>query len=667
MIMVFFGLFSVNADAAVPYPRIKPPAPNLSEYLGDRDSKLFRAALKAADNKKWASVKAAQKQINDPVAKDVLAWIHAYRNKTSNFKDLSYVVQNLNDWPRMVPIQARAEDRLFNTPMAPSRTIDWFVTRDPVSGEGRVALAKAFFAQRDYASGQKWLELAWRESKLTREGQKKVFSQYKSRLTTTDHAMRADHLIWQGRGHFSKAQALLPHMNKGDRALMDARMRVSGNRNGMDAAINRVPKNLQNSPGLLYERARWRRRKKTKNYAMPVYLNLRSAPTSEKGKERVWKEKKLMAYWAIDEKRYRDAYQLSLNHGFTQGSGFAEAEFLAGWVSLVKLNKPAQALAHFERLKEGVTYPVSLSRANYWIARTHEATNNGMSMIYYADAARFSNTFYGFLAADKASMGPATVFLPNEANTDAVNSDFYGDRRVRAMHLLGEAREEHYFNLFAFHLDDVVETPQHLSLLSALGKEYGYMKPSVRAAKQAARFQSMLTESGYPLPEAITTLSNKFDKPFVLAIARQESEFNHLAVSSAKAYGLMQMINSTAKATARKHRIPYSRSRLASDINYNANLGALHLNDLLKQFDGSYIMAAAAYNAGPHRVRSWVKAYGDPRDSDLDPIDWMESIPFSETRNYVQRVMENMQVYEARLNGNTAQNKMQRYITQGSF
>ena len=206
-----------------------------------------------------------------------------------------------------------------------------------------------------------------------------------------------------------------------------------------------------------------------------------------------------------------------------------------------------------------------------------------------------------------------------------------------------------------------------LSLLAKLAKDYGYMKPSVRAAKQAGRLDTMLTESGYPKPEVITNLPAKFDIPFVLAIARQESEFNTNAASGAKAYGMMQMINSTARATARKAKIPYRRSWLTSNPEYAANLGSHHLHDLLRRYDGSYIMAAAAYNAGPHRVKTWNKSYGDPRLGEIDPIDWLESLPFSETRNYIQRVMENMEVYRARLNNNQAELKLVHHLNQGAF
>jgi len=393
--------------------------------------------------------------------------------------------------------------------------------------------------------------------------------------------------------------------------------------------------------------------------ALPVYLQIKDAPKTEKGKERLWRERKIMAYWAIEERRFQDAYNLTLNHGMDRGSGFAEAEFLGGWLALQHLGQPAKAIEHFERLRSGVTYPVSVSRAGYWLGRAHDAQGSFEARVHYGDAAQFSNTFYGFLAAEKLNQG-GLIALPPEPVSEVTKITFAQDNRIRAMKLLGEAGEQHYYTLFSFHMDDEAESAEELSLLSQLGKEFGYMKPSVRAAKQASRFQTMLTDSGYPMPKAILDLPSKFDHPFVLAIARQESEFNLSAVSSARAYGMMQMINSTASATARKHRIPYSRSRLTRDIDYSAKLGALHLHDLLRKYDGSYIMSAAAYNAGPHRVKQWVAKYGDPRTGEIDPIDWLESIPFSETRNYIQRVMENTQVYRARMNGNVAANRVER-------
>jgi len=228
-----------------------------------------------------------------------------------------------------------------------------------------------------------------------------------------------------------------------------------------------------------------------------------------------------MAYWAISEKKYKEAYQISLHHGFTRGTEFAEAEFLAGWLALSKMNDPDRALRHFTRLRDGVGSPISLSRAHYWVGRAHKASNTGQEIAHFISAAQYPNTYYGMLAGDEIEGTSHRVNLP----------------------------------------------PEFVSL----AEDYGFMRPSLRAAKQAGRFQGMLTESGYPMVASIDALPKRdFEEAFVYAIARQESEFATNAVSSAKAYGMMQMINSTAKATARKHRIKYDLNRLATDGDYAA-------------------------------------------------------------------------------------------------
>ncbi len=667
MILLYVLLLPLSASATVPTPRLKPAPPALSSYMSETDARLFRKGLRSAKAYRWSDVANIIGQINDPVAKDTLRWIHAANDRNAPLETLSYVHHSLSDWPRMTTVRAKSEKRMFDENWTSKRVFAWFLGRsEPVSGEGRAALARAYYSQGDEANGDKYLRLAWRESRLTRDGQRKVFGLYKSKLSEEDHAVRADHLIWSGYRHYDKARALLPHMGREDRAVMNARMRLNRNSSGMDAAIRAIPNTRLSDPGFLYERAHWRRRKKTKTYALPIYLSSRTAPTSEVGKKVVWRDKKIMAYWAISENDMKEAYQLSLHHGFTRGTEFAEAEFLAGWLALTGLNEPDRALKHFTRLRDGVGSPISLSRAHYWVARSHEAKRDGQQDQHYRLAAQYPNTYYGMLAGIEVDGTSHRVSLPSEFISEQDKALFASDNRVRALHLLGEAGEERYFSQISYHMDDHVDSLSKLSLLSELAKDYGFMRPSLRAAKQAGRFQSMLTESGYPLVTSIDALpKQKFEEAFVYAIARQESEFAPNAVSTARAYGLMQMINSTAKATARKHRVKYDINRLSSDGDYAARLGALHLNDLLNQWDGSYILAAVSYNAGPHRAKQWIKTYGDPRSSQIDSIDWVEKIPFSETRNYVMRVMENMEVYRARLSNNSAPNRLEQDLTHG--
>jgi soluble lytic murein transglycosylase len=657
----------VTAQASVPAPRLKPAPPAMSAYMSETDAKRFRKGISAAKARRWSDVGRILGQINDPVAKDVLRWARAANDRNAPIETLRYVHQSLPDWPRMTTVRAEAERRMFDQGWTSQKVFEWFSGGvEPVSGEGRAALARAFYARGDEANGDKYLRLAWRESRLTRDRQKKIFGLYRSKLTKDDHAARADHLIWSGYRHYASARALLPHMGKHDRALMNARMKINRNASGMNAAIAAIPNSRLADPGLVYERGRWRRRKKSKNYALSTFMSARTAPTSDLGKKAMWREKKIMAYWAISEKDYKEAYQLSLHHGFERGTEFAEAEFLAGWLALTGMNEPERAARHFARLRDGVGSPISLARAHYWMGRASEAAGDGQQDQHYRLAAQYPNTYYGMLAGTEVDGPSHRVSLPPEFISEQDKAIFAADNRVRALHLLGEAGEERFFSQLSYHMDDEVESLSQLSLLSELAEDYGFMRPSLRAAKQAGRFQSMLTESGYPLVTAIDALPKQtFEEAFVYAIARQESEFAPNAVSTAKAYGMMQMINSTAKATARKHRIKYDVNKLASDGDYAAKMGALHLNDLLKQWDGSYILAAVSYNAGPHRAKQWIKKYGDPRTGNVDPINWVEKIPFSETRNYVMRVLENMQVYRARLNNGSTPNRLEQDLRRG--
>lgn len=667
MCVSFILSASLASAANIPTPRIKPEAPNISASLSKRDASNFRQGMRAADNRQWESVEKFYRRIEDPTAKRILLWRQAADDPYVSFSTLTDVVQNQSDWPRMTRIRAKAETHLFDRPLSPDETITWFLGAEPVSGEGRGALAHAYYKRGQDDIGDQWLRSAWRDSRLTRDRQKKLFSRYKSRLTADDHATRADHLVWQGRRLYPSAEGLLSLMDRPDRALLDARMRVGANRTGMDKAIKAVPSSHTDDAGLLYERARWRRRKRTETYALPVYLEIQTPPHSEKGKVRVWKDKKYMVYWALKNKKYSDAYKLTLHHGLTKGEHFADAEFLAGWISLTKLNKPEQALTHFTTLKGGVTLPVSSGRASYWQGRAADEMGDASATTYFAEAAKYPNVFYSQLASEKLAQGYAYISLPPEDDGSAVADTFEGRELTRALRMIGEVQSERTFNQFSFHMDDELDDVREITLLSGLAKQYGYMKPSVRAAKQAGRLDAMLTESGYPMPEIITNLDSKFDIPFVLAIARQESEFNTRARSHAKAYGMMQMINATAKSTARNSGVRYNKSWLIGDPEYAAKLGAYHLNELLDKYDGSYMLAAAAYNAGPRRVNIWIKDYGDPRTNGVDPIDWLETIPYSETRNYIHRVMENLEVYRARLNGNNTQLQLMHDLTAGAF
>jgi len=653
-----------SAFAAIPVPKLKPDNPAAAtRLLQGNEFSTFKRAISAGVDRDWATHAQMQSRMTDRLAQNILSWQRSAYDPKAPLDQVTHVVQNLGDWPRMTTIQAKGEKALLERGLSPAETFAWFGSREPVSGEGRVALAKAYLTQGDRAKGLDYLKSGWREAKLTRNVQKDVFAAHQSLLSADDHAARVDHLIWQGRSHFEKARGLLPYLSAGNRALADARMALSQRRPNVTAKVNAVPASLRNAPELQYERAKWRRRKTTKDAAVEILLEMNAPVESEAGRPAVWREKKIAIYWLLGEKRFREAYALTRHHGMTQGLAFQEAEFLGGWLALRKLNDPQTAETRFRTLYDNVSRSISKARGAYWLGQALAAQGDAAAAsAMFATSADFPNTFYGQLAQVETGQSRNFTLPPDPAET------MPSDVRIKAMQMLSEAQEESLMQVFSYHLDDELESIEALAGLSRLGWENDARRASVRAAKQAARFGTLLTELGYPMPTSITSLNSaKFDIPFTLAIARQESEFAPNAASTAKAYGMMQMIDATAKATARKHGLTYSRTRMLSDEFYAARMGSLHLNDLLDRFDGSYILTAIAYNAGPSRVSQWTKLYGDPRTGEIEPVDFLESIPFSETRNYVQRVMENMQVYRARLNNNAAPNLSAQAITKGAY
>nr|MBP6690018.1 lytic transglycosylase domain-containing protein [Hyphomonadaceae bacterium] len=351
---------------------------------------------------------------------------------------------------------------------------------------------------------------------------------------------------------------------------------------------------------------------------------------------------------------YQLAYQLVSNHGLTSGESFADAEWLSGWISIRYLSNPQRAAEHFSHLADNVSSPVSLSRALYWRAEAQRALGNtGESERLFNEAARFNFTYYGQLAATRGNR-TAELSLPETAQvSDAARTRFNNRELVRALRVMAEVGAQRDFESIAFYLDDTLDDPMEMELLSQLAREQSYHRTALRSAKAGLFRNVVAVSSAYPLIDLPPTVQSqgRIEPALVLAIIRQESEFDAGAISNANARGLMQLIPSTAQLQARREGMTYERAALTTDPQYNMTLGSAHLADLVNNFNGSYVLAIASYNAGSSRANEWIADWGDPRSPNVDVVDWIELIPFSETRNYVQRVTENLQVYRYRLAG----------------
>jgi soluble lytic murein transglycosylase len=363
---------------------------------------------------------------------------------------------------------------------------------------------------------------------------------------------------------------------------------------------------------------------------------------------------------------YAGAYSAVSRHSLTPGgSDFAEAESFSGWLALNKLRNPQLALGHFTRLNANVRSPVSKARAGYWLGRTAEARGDAQgAQAWYLQAAQHTTTFYGQLAAEKTS-AKTLVLMQDPVPTAAERNEYASRDYVRALRLLSSAGEKNLVRVFGQHLGDAAQTPTELALAMDLIKAMGEQELSLLAYRRGAQRGLILHERGYPV-RSTPSVAGGAEPAFVLAITRQESQFDPSVRSSADARGMMQLLPGTARDTARKIGIGYDESQLW-EPEYNMRLGSAYLGQVADRFSGSYIMAAAGYNAGPGRPATWASIYGDPRSASTDPLDFIESIPFSETRNYVMNVMSNVQVYRARLNGGSAPIGLSRELKRGGY
>ncbi len=653
---------------ATPEPRLKPsPPPHFSQLLSQNDFARLREGLAAADSRRWSRVVTLESQITDVTARRILTWRRATSDPTISYGELQRARQDFLGWPDYAQILGVAEERLADARLRSDDVIAWFGDNEPVSGAGRIALAEAHLSAGRTEEGTAMLREAWRNYRFDTDLQDRIVASHGQRLTREDHEARVDYLLWVG--HRSAARRLFPHISSGHRALADARIRLATRSRGVDGAIDRVPASLQEHPGLLFERAVWRRRARMTENAEPLIRQIPADVGSEAAARAIWRERNIHLRRAMDRGEYSAAYAMAAANGMERGVEFADAEFLAGWIALRNLNNPANALTHFERLERGVTTPISSARALYWQGRALEAMNQpAEALARYAAAAEHSTVYYGQLAAAELDGEHRNVTLPAIVEpTPEERAAFDARGPVRALRMLAELDELRLFRQFAYAYDDALVAPADFVMLSEIARDYGQDGVGVRAAKAALRQGVVVTDALYPVPSLPSLPSGAPEAAFVLALMRQESEFYPRAISGAGARGLMQLMPATARRTARSIGETYRRSWLTDDPDYNMRLGTAHLAELMREFQGSYILIACAYNAGPGRARQWIAEHGDPRRPGVDAVDWVEQIPFSETRDYVQRVLENTQVYRGRLNGGSTRIALDTDLRRGAY
>jgi soluble lytic murein transglycosylase len=610
--------------------------------LSESDRQVYREAFQAARAGDWPRAGQRAEKGHDHLLAKVLWWLNLTRSGSgASFGDFKDFITANPEWPAQLSLRQHAEEAMLGVP---ERTLgEWFDRYPPVTPAGKFKQADIWIAQGRQQEGLARIREVWAKSDFTAFEEKSVLQRYHDVLHQADHWARLDRLLWDGQTE--AARRAMARVDADHRALADARLRLAAMEPGVERLVAKIPPALQNDPGLLFERMRWRTRKEHYEDAIAMLEH----PPHDLVRPLAWAgERQILARHALAVGDISVAYRLAAHHGLSNGPVFAELEFFAGWVALRFLREPDIAYNHFVRLYDEVKLPVSVARGAYWAGRAAEAMNyRQLAQAWYATAAEQVTTYYGQLAATALGDARLSRALIEPKPTAADIAAFDKSELVNVMRELAEVGAADYIGPFARRVSELARSPGEHVLLAHLVVKLDRADLAIAVAKKASYAGVTLINEGYPVTELPP--GGTAERPLVLAMTRQESAFDREAVSSAGARGMMQLMPATASHIAKTLHLPFSTSRLLTDSRYNITLGRHYLDGLLGDFSGSYVLAIAAYNAGPSRVRQWIREYGDPRSKNADVIDWIESIPLGETRNYVQRVLENLQMYRLRL------------------
>lgn len=611
------------------------------------DSALASAALAAGSRGDWGEAHSLAGQASDPLLPKLVLWLDATRsNGGGSFTDITGFVIDNPEWPSHRTLRTRAEQALY-AGASDDAVLAWFEGNEPLTLPGASRYADALIMSGDDARAAQVARAAWASADAqTVEDEEAFYTRFASVLTDADHARRLDRLLWAGR--ITPAQRLLPRLSPEIRALAEARIAFRESGDSGPGLVGLVPAELQGDPGLVYDQARWYRRNGGEAAARQLLTTWRPDHAQP---ELFWQERSQLARQALSQGDAGGAYAVASEHGFVGGSEFADAEWLAGWIALRFLQQPDVAAVDFFTMFENVQHPVSRARGAYWAARAAQTKGEAENaLLWHKAAAQHGVAFYGQLSAAEIRPGEP-LRLPQDPVMDPTEeANFRGHELTRAVGLLAAAGERDAQRAFLLRLAEIGKTRPWKHSAATLAANIGRPELGIAIARQSIRVGMPLIGPGYPLTSAVEYgQSAGVETPLVLAIIRQESSFDVSATSPAGAQGLMQLMPGTARDVSAKLGIAYSPSSLIGSPEYNISLGSSYIAEMLQRFGGSYILALAAYNAGPSRVNQWLVRNGDPRLGPEAAIDWIELIPFNETRNYVQRCLENLQVYRTRL------------------
>ena len=618
-----------------------------SKYFSKKEFELAAKAINAMQKGNWPNALSLAKKTRNNDIYSFIQWRHLLTNRNNaSYYDYQQFIDKNPDYPRIGRIKYLSEHKLSTEKVSPKKIIKKFSEEEPLSGFGEMILGESYIINGESAKGINLIKKGFEKAELSKSDLRFFRKKYKKYLNSEDYIKRAKYLAWENK--YWDLKRMLRYLPKDEQLLYTARQLLMSKSYGVDNAIAKVPDRLKNDSGLNYDRLKWRRKRGRVDSSLEILLKVPNNKIYLVRPEKWWKEREIIGRSLIYKKKYELAYKVVSKHSMVEGPEYAAAEWMSGWIALSFLNDPILAVEHFDNFFNNVGYPISLARGAYWLGRSYEKMGSkDLQNKWYQEASKYLTTYYGQLAFLK--INPEKTFeLDLEQVVDKdYKKKFENKGLVKLTYLLNELNKDKYTKHILRHLalDDIEKGSEILA--AELATNISRYDFAIQIAKIASYEKRFLNNYNYPIIGTPKIINGRKipETPFILSIIRQESEFDMKANSSAGARGLMQLMTYTAKLVAKQAKLPYSKSRLTTDPEYNINLGSHYIAGLILEYDGSYPFAIAAYNAGPKRVKYWKRLNKNPQKNQIDYVDWIELIKFKETRNYVQRVLENYNVY----------------------
>jgi soluble lytic murein transglycosylase len=593
--------------------------------------------IEAIEQKKW---NIAEKS-SDKDLKILAKWLKLISDPNPDFYEVSSFIDHYPNWPKIELLKQKIEG-LNCLACKNQDLIIWFKKNPPKSLIGK---KKILSLSKDNQA--KYVASIWEESIFSSKQEQDFYLQNTKLINKGQHLKRINYMLLNG--YLEQANRVLKYLSGDLQLAYKIAINLQKGDKRFLSQYNKLQPAYKKNIVLMHSVAHFYEHNSDEANLINILKII--SKNYDDFQFYFWRMKAKLIRPLISEKKYETAYLLASSHGHLDIKQYSEAEWLAGWIALRFLNKPDLAIKHFNNMYNKVKLPVSLARGSYWIARSHEALKNSeQAKNWYLVSSRYYTSFYGQLSICK--INDCFLSLPGDPKEDEKSKNLFNNNiLVKAAKVLNDSKYNHLVQEILFKAIENSNNQGEISLITKIGFELEKTHLSVEAAKHASYKSVYVNKSAYPVLKTIHQ-EHEVDEALIMSLIRQESVFNHRAVSSAGAMGLMQVMPFVAKNTATKNKIKFHSKKLINDPYFNTMIGIAHLDELLTRYSNSYILTIAAYNAGDVAVKRWIEDNNDPRViNNIDEIiDWLEKITYHETRNYVQRVLEGKSIYNILIN-----------------